>query len=50
MASGAAADGNTGFGVKIDYVFVEERDDAVPRRGVHSQRCPGWLGSLSGDG
>ena len=28
VANGAAADGNTGFGVKIDYVFVEERDDA----------------------
>ena len=26
-----AADGNTGFGVKIDYIFVEERDDAVFR-------------------
>ena len=28
VANGDAADGNTGFGVKIDYVFVEERDDA----------------------
>ena len=31
VANGAAADGNTGFGVKIDYVFVEERDDALFR-------------------
>ncbi|MEO1998721.1 MAG: Ig-like domain-containing protein, partial [Planctomycetaceae bacterium] len=28
VANGDAADGNTGFGVKIDYVFVEEREDA----------------------
>ena len=31
IANGDSADGNTGFGVKIDYIYTEEREDPAFR-------------------